>query len=208
MYYVVGERRLRPGKLDAYIAYARSVAQDWADVTAQDTYILCVDRDRGERVLLVGSWPDQAAFHRAYVAIPPERREIAADAVLEGTGVWHWYRLAGELRLFAHEPRVAVASRFEVEPTEGAAVREWCGALRRASRETPGLVALQLLESTERPGGFVQLGIFADEVSADLAAEAAGGLPPPVELRGRREFVGLVGFRWSQLGARLSWQHS
>lgn len=207
MYYVVGERRLRPGAVDAYVAYARRVAQDWADVTAQDTYFLCVDRDRGERVLMVGSWPDQAAFHRAYESIPSEQREIAGDAVVEGTGVWQWYRLAGELRLFAHEPRVAVATRFEVDAGHSAAVREWAGALRRASRETPGLVTLQLLESTQRPGSFVQLGVFADEVSADLSADAAGGLPPPVELRDRRDFVGLVGFRWSQLGARLARQH-
>lgn len=204
MYYVVGERRVRPGKVDDYVAYARSVAQDWADVTAQDAYTLCVDRDTGERVLLIGSWPDQASFHRAYASIPTERREIARDAVVEGTGEWGWYRLAGELRLFAHDPRVAVATRFEVDPVQSDAVRAWAAELRRASRDTPGLVTLQLLESTQQPGDFVQLGIFADEVSADLAAAAAAGIAPPCELRGRRDFVGLVGFRWSQLGARLS----
>jgi quinol monooxygenase YgiN len=202
MYYVVGERLLRPGAADAYIAYARRVAQDWANVTAQDAYFLCLDRDRGQRVLLVGSWPDQAAFHRAYASIPAERREIARGAVIEGTGVWQWHRLAGELRLFAHEPRVATATRFAVDRDEAAAVRDWGAALRRASRETPGLVTLQLLESIENPGAFVQLGVFADEVSADLAAEAASELPPPVELRDRRDFVGFVGFRWSQLDSR------
>jgi quinol monooxygenase YgiN len=204
MYYVVGERRLRPGTAEAYIAYARTVAQDWADVTAQDAYFLCLDRDRGERALLVGSWPDQAAFHRAYASIQPERREIAGDAVIEGTGDWQWYRLAGELRLFAHEPRVATATRFEVDPEQAASVRDWAADLRRASRETPGLVTLQLLEATQRPGSFVQLGVFADEVSADLAAAAVAEVVPPVELRGRREFVGLVGFRWSQIAARTS----
>ena len=208
MYYVVGERRVRPDRVDAYIAYARSVAKDWADVTAQDTYVLCVDRDRGERVLLVGSWPEQAAFHRAYESIPDERREIARDAVLEGTGDWRWYRLAGELRLFAHEPSVAVATRFEVDAAQSGAVHEWAADLRRVSRETPGLVALQLLESTQRPGDFVQLGVFADELSADLAGAAVAELQPPCELRGRRDFVGMVGFRWSQLGARLSRQGS
>lgn len=203
MYYVVGERRLRPGTAEAYVAYARKVAQDWANVTAQDAYFLCLDRDRGERVLIVGSWPDQAAFHQAYASITPERRDIARDAVLEGTGVWQWHRLAGELRLFAHEPKVATAARFAVDREHAAAVREWAAELRRASRDTPGLVALQLLESIESPGHFVQLGVFADEVSADLAGAAASELPPPVVLRGRREFVGFVGFRWSQLEARL-----
>ena len=202
MYYVVGERRLRPGTAEAYVAYARRVSQDWANVTAQDAYFLCVDRDSAERVLIVGSWPDQAAFHQAYGSISSDRRDIAGDAVIEGTGVWEWYRSAGELRLFGHEPRVAVATRFAATRDQAPAVRNWSAELRRALRESPGLVLLQLLEATDAPGRFVQLGVFADEVSADLAAATAADLGAPVELQGRREFVGLVGFRWSQLDAR------
>ena len=130
MYYVVGERRLRPGTVDAYVAYAQQVAQDWANVTAQDAYFLYVDRDTAERVLMIGSWPDRAAFHAAYASIPTERREIAGDSVIEGTGEWAWYALAGELRLFAHEPRVATARRFRVRPEQAQAVRAWAAAVQ------------------------------------------------------------------------------
>lgn len=202
MYYVVGERRLRPGTADAYIAYAQRVAQDWAGVTGQDAYSLFVDRDSAERVLIVGSWPDRAAFHRAYATIPPERREIAGDAVLEGTGVWRWYTLAGELRTFGHDPRVATATSFVVDPSDSVGVREWAARLRAAVREVPGLVLLRLLESTDEPGMFVQLGVFADEVAADLAAALAEDLRPPRPVGRTRSFVGLVGFRWSQYDAR------
>ena len=202
MYYVVGERRLRPGAADAYIAYAQRVAQDWADVTPQDAYFLFVDRDSAERVMIVGSWPDRAAFERAYASIPRERREIAGNAVLEGTGDWRWYELAGELRLFAHEARVATAARFTVGAGDAPAVRQWAARLRRAAREVPGLVLFRLLEAVDAPGTFVQLGVFADEVAADLAGALADEAPPPIPLDDARAFVGLVGFRWSQFDGR------
>jgi quinol monooxygenase YgiN len=202
VYYVVGERRLRPGTADAYIAYAQRVSQDWAGVTSQDAYFLFVDRDSAERVLIVGSWPDRAAFYRAYATIPPERREIAGDAVLEGTGEWRWYTLAGELRTFGHEPRVATATGFVVDPSDSIVIREWAARLRAAAREVAGLVLLRLLESIDEPGTFVQLGVFADEVAADLLGALAEDVRPPRPVGNARSFVGLVGFRWSQYDAR------
>jgi quinol monooxygenase YgiN len=202
VYYVVGERWLRPGGVDAYIAYAQQVTRDWADVTAQDAYVLSVERDRAEHVLIVGSWPDRAAFDAAYASIPPEMRDIAADAVVAGTGNWRWYGLAGELRLFGHEPQVATAATFSVPAEAAGGVREWAARVRAAAREVPGVVAVRLLESLEQPGAFVQMGIFADEVAADLAGAAAAEQPPTVPLDDLREFVGFVGFRWSQFDGR------
>jgi hypothetical protein len=199
-YYAVAERRVRPGHMADFVEATRLVGEHFAHRRfAQGQFNLYVDERDADIALLVGSWPHPSQFEEAHADIPADLLTSLNDAVVEASPrTWRWYRPLREVMTFSHRPTVVVALRFCVGPGDTPRFEKWARSVQDASAEISGVVATRVLLARDDPGEALYLGEYRDAAVDQEIARLAERMPPPVELRDRRRFLGHVGYSWER----------
>ena len=199
-YYAVAERRVRPGRMAAFVEATRLVGEYFSlRRFAQGQFNLCVDERDADTALLVGSWPDPGQFEAAHADIPAHLLAALEDAGEPGSPrTWRWYRPLREVMTFSHRPTVVVALRYCIARGEQARFERWARSMQEGASRLPGVVATRILLARDDTGEALYLGEYRDATVDAAVARLMERSPPPVELRDQRRFMGHVGYSWER----------
>jgi quinol monooxygenase YgiN len=202
-YYVIGERRVRPGQMGDFVEATRRFGEQLARAGApQEAFQLYVAEEDAEVALLVGRWPDPERMTAAHAAIPPEIAQAARVPVLSGAGDWRWHAPVREVEAFGERTRMLIAAQFHVEPTEIDPFLSWARATQDTASRLTGVIATRLLSSVDDPHSYAYLGEYADEAAVAAVTGLAAGQPSPTPLAQFRRFQGRLGYWWDRPGQR------
>jgi quinol monooxygenase YgiN len=202
-YYAIGERRVRPGEMEAFVQATRQFGEQIARAGApQEAFQLYVAEDDPEIALLVGRWPHPDRMAAAHAAVPREMADAARVNVLSGGGVWRWYAPVREVEAFGERTRVLVAAQFTLDPGETEAFMAWARAVQDRLVRVEGVVATRLLVAVDDPRSYAYLGEYGDDQVVHAVRAATADIPGPPELKGWRRFAGRVGYWWDRPGQR------
>lgn len=202
-FYVVGERRVRPGQMQSFVEATRRFGEQLARAGApQEAFQLYIAEDDPEVALLVGRWPDPERMAVAHASVPPEIAQAARAPVLSGAGSWRWYAPLREVEAFGERTRTLIAAQFHVDPAVVEPFLDWARRLQDSASRLPGVIATRLLAATEEPHIYAYLGEYADEAAARAVTALPSKHPPPTPLKEFRRFQGHLGYWWDRPGQR------
>jgi quinol monooxygenase YgiN len=202
-YYVIGERRVRPGQMQAFVEATRRFGEQLARAGApQEAFQLYVAEDDPEVALLVGRWPDLDRMATAHAAVPPEIAQAAREPVLHGAGSWQWYAPLREVEAFGERSRMLIAAQFRVDPELAGPFVGWARGIQDAASRLRGVIATRLLVATDQPHTYAYLGEYADEAAVRAVIALPAEHPPPAALEQFRRFQGQLGYWWDRPGQR------
>jgi quinol monooxygenase YgiN len=202
-FYVLGERRVRPGQMQNFVEATRRFGEQLARAGApQEAFQLYIAEDDPEIALLVGRWPDPDRMAVAHAAIPPDTAQATRDPVLSGAGSWRWYAPLREIEAFGERSRMLIAAQFRVDPGRTEPFADWARRLQDAASRLPGVIATRLLVATSEPDTDVYLGEYADEAAVRAVIALPTEYPPPAPLEQFRRFQGQLGYWWDRPGQR------
>jgi hypothetical protein len=202
-FYVIGERRVRPGQMQDFVEATRRFGEQLARAGApQEAFQLYVAEDDPEVALLVGRWPDPERMAAAHAAVPSEIAQAAREPVLSGAGSWRWYAPLREVEAFGERTRMLIAAQFRVDPAVRAPFVGWARGVQDTASRLPGVIATRLLVATKEPRDYAYLGEYADEKAARAVNALPTEHPPPATLEQFRRFQGQLGYWWDRPGQR------
>jgi quinol monooxygenase YgiN len=202
-FYVIGERRVRPGQMQTFVEATRRFGEQLARAGApQEAFQLYVAEEDPEVALLVGRWPDPERMAVAHAAVPPEIVQAVRDPVLSGAGSWRWYAPLREVEAFGERTRMLIAAQFHVDLAVVEPFMDWARWIQDAASRLPGVIATRLLVATEEPHIYAYLGEYADEAAARAVTALPSEHPPPTPMKEFRRFQGQLGYWWDRPGQR------
>jgi len=200
---VIGERRVRPGKMPLFVEATRRFGEQLARAGApQEAFQLYVADDDPEVALLVGRWPDPDRMALAHAAVPADVAQAARDPVLSGSGSWRWYAPVREVEAFGERTRMLIAARFRIDPAAAEPFVDWARDVQDSASRLPGVIATRLLVSTEEPRAYAYLGEYVDDAAVRSVSALPGQRPPPSPFEQFRRFQGQLGYWWDRPGQR------
>jgi len=202
-FYVIGERRVRPGQMAEFVEATRRFGEQLARTGApQEAFQLYVAEDDPEVALLVGRWPDPDRMAAAHAAIPTEIAQAARVPVLSGAGSWRWYAPLREVEAFGERTRMLIAAQFHVDPTVTEPFVAWARGVQDAASRLAGVIATRLLVATDEAHTYAYLGEYADEEALQAVNALPDAHPPPTPMEQYRRFQGQLGYWWDRPGQR------
>jgi hypothetical protein len=202
-FYVIGERRVRPGQMQDFVEATRRFGEQLARAGApQEAFQLYVAEDDPEVALLVGRWPAPDRMAAAHAAVPPEIAQAAREPVLSGAGSWRWYAPLREVEAFGERTRMLIAAQFRVDPAVTEPFVGWARAVQDTASRLPGVIATRLLVAINEPNDYAYLGEYADEKAARAVTALPSEHPPPTPMKQFRRFQGQLSYWWDRPGQR------
>jgi quinol monooxygenase YgiN len=202
-FYVIGERRVRPGQMPDFVEATRRFGEHLARAGApQEAFQLYVAEDDPQVALLVGRWPEPERMAAAHATVPSEIAQAARDPVLSGAGSWQWHAPLREVEAFGERTRILIAAQFHVDPAQADSFLDWARGAQDAASRLPGVIATRLLVATDDSHTYTYLGEYAEEEAVQAVSALAAEQPPPTPLEQFRRFQGQLGYWWDRPGQR------